>query len=87
MMRSITACFAPSPIASIAITEATPMTMPSNVSTERNTLARSARSAMRAASSTSPMGESAPRLAVQLSAGESAVGGRARRGRPRCRRP
>ena len=46
-MRSSTACLAPSPMASIAITEPTPMTMPSSVSTVRNRLARSARSAMR----------------------------------------
>ena len=50
LMRSSTDCLAPSPIASIAITEPTPMTMPSSVSTVRNRLARSARSAIFAAS-------------------------------------
>ena len=45
LMRSSTACLAPSPIASIAMTEATPITMPSSVSTVRNRLARNARTA------------------------------------------
>src|SRR6185312_4700939 len=41
------AVLAPSPIASMATTELTPITMPSNVRTVRKTLARSARRAMR----------------------------------------
>ena len=45
LMRSITACFAPSPTASIAITEPTPITMPSSVSAVRKRFARSARPA------------------------------------------
>ena len=43
LMRSMTACFAPSPTASIAITEPTPITMPSSVSAVRKRFARSAR--------------------------------------------
>ena len=54
---SITFCLAPSPIASMAITEATPMTMPSRVRMVRKRLARSARSAVRVASTTSDSGE------------------------------
>ena len=42
LMRSSTCCFAPLPTASIAITEPTPMTMPSSVSAVRKRLARSA---------------------------------------------
>jgi hypothetical protein len=44
-MRSFTAVCAPVPIATIAMTAATPMTMPSIVSTERSLFARSAPSA------------------------------------------
>ena len=46
-MRSFTALCAPVPSATIAITAATPITMPSIVSSERSLLARSAPSATR----------------------------------------
>ena len=50
-MRSLTDACAPSPSAIIVITAATPITMPSIVSSERSTLARSASSAIRTTSS------------------------------------
>ena len=40
-------CFAPEPMAAVAITAATPITMPSMVSAERSLLTCSARKAMR----------------------------------------
>ena len=42
LMRSSTCCFAPLPTASMAITEPTPITMPSSVRAVRNRLARNA---------------------------------------------
>ena len=64
LMRSSTTCLAPSPMASIAITEATPMTMPSSVSTVRKRLARSARTAVFAASSAPPTRDAPPSSAA-----------------------
>ena len=64
----MTACLAPSPIASIAITDATPITMPSSVSTDRNTLARSARNAVFVASATSAPCEMRPRRGCHAAA-------------------
>src|SRR6185437_13342360 len=46
-IRSCTDCCAPLPIATIAITAATPMTMPSIVRSDRSLLARNAASAIR----------------------------------------
>jgi hypothetical protein len=72
LMRSITTCLAPSPMASMAITEATPITMPSSVRMARNTLARRARSAVLAASTTSLRCEMRPARAVQFCAASAA---------------
>ncbi len=65
LMRSSTACFAPSPTASIAITEPTPMTMPSSVSAVRNRFARSARAAAFAASTSRAAAMAALRVALR----------------------
>ena len=63
LMRSSTICLAPSPMASIAITEATPITMPSRVSTVRKRLARSALTPVFAASRAPPTSEAPPSVA------------------------
>ena len=55
LIRSITDCLAPSPTASMATTEPTPMTMPSSVRKVRKMLALSERRAMRSASAVSPI--------------------------------
>src|SRR5687768_7460924 len=59
LMRSRTACCAPRPRAIIAITAATPMTMPSIVRNDRILLARSAPSATRRISPISTLRSSA----------------------------
>ena len=59
-MRSFTDCWAPRPSATIAITAATPMTMPSMVRNERSLFARSASTATCRVSLNSILPSSAP---------------------------
>src|SRR5687767_2586924 len=68
LMRSRTACCAPRPSAIIAITAATPMTMPSIVRNDRILLARSAPSATRRISPISTLSPSAARGAATAAA-------------------
>src|SRR5688500_749305 len=68
LMRSRTACCAPRPSAIIAITAATPMTMPSIVRNDRILLARSAPSATRRISPISTLPPSAARGAATAAA-------------------
>src|SRR5438105_381545 len=79
-MRSFTAACAPVPSAIIAITAATPMTMPSIVRTERSLFARSALSATVIVSPNSIPSPSASAAARRTTTG-SATGGTARTAR------
>ena len=76
LMRSTTACFAPSPTASIAMTEPTPITMPSSVSAVRKRFARSARPAALPAS-TRPAQPEPAIVASERAAGTAAASGAA----------
>src|SRR5687768_10232173 len=71
LMRSRTACCAPRPRAIIAITAATPMTMPSIVRNDRILLARSAPSATRRISPISTLPPSAAWGAATAAAASS----------------